>query len=254
MLKKRIIPLQLLFEGRLVKSISFDSFRDVGDPVKSSSVYNSQYGDELMLLNIDRSDRGIQPLIDHLDEISQVCFMPLTVGGGIQNAENAATLLASGADKILINSINYRDLSVTTDVAKIFGAQAIVAGVDCRWDDFSGTYTLFSDLGRCKESVDLETHIKQCQDAGAGEILIQSIDNDGRMKGYDIRLIEAAMAAARVPVVAAGGSGNYEHLKDAFLKTDVSGLGCGSLFNFSDSNPIRAKAFLTNYGLPFKVV
>ena len=109
-------------------------------------------------------------------------------------------------------------------------------------------------IGRQPMPVGLTEHVKRCTDAGAGEIMIQSIDRDGTMSGYDIRLIELTMAATGVPVIGAGGSGNYEHLKDAFLSTGVAALACGSLFNFSDSNPIRAKAFLSNYGLPFKVV
>ena len=126
--------------------------------------------------------------------------------------------------------------------------------IDAAWDPASNAYRTHSDCARKVEPVALEEHVRRCERAGAGEIMIQSIDRDGTMSGYDTRLIAQVMQATSLPVIGAGGPGNYEHLKDAFLETGVSALACGSLFNFSDSNPLRAKAFLSNYGLKFKVV
>ncbi|HDZ73844.1 MAG TPA: imidazole glycerol phosphate synthase cyclase subunit [Aurantimonas coralicida] len=254
MLKKRIIPVQLLVDGRLVKTVQFDRWRDVGDPVKSSAVYNSQYADELIFLNISRDRRSVADLQKLIKEVSTVCFMPMAMGGGITTAEEAAFLILNGADKIVVNSIAYGDSSVITKTADTFGAQAVVVCVDVRFDEERGDYVLYSDCGRRAQHVGLEEHVEHIIAAGAGEVMIQSIDRDGMMKGFDIALTQRVMAVSTAPVIAAGGSGNYEQMKDAFLATDVSALACGSLFNFSDSNPIRAKAFLSNHGLNFKKV
>lgn len=254
MLKKRIIPIQLLRDGRLTKTVRFEDGRDVGDPVKSSSVYNSQYADDLILLNIDRDRRSVEPLLDIIDAVSEVCFMPLSLGGGITQFEEAAALIHRGADKVVVNSAAYRDLQIISRIADHFGSQAVIVSIDARWDEAAQKHRLFADCGRQQMEVALEEHLGRCVEAGAGEIMIQSIDRDGTMQGFDIALIGKVVSMTTVPVIGAGGSGDYAHLKDAFLETDVSALACGSLFNFSDSNPIRAKAYCTNLGLPFKVI
>jgi imidazole glycerol-phosphate synthase subunit HisF len=253
-LKKRIIPVQLLLDGRLVKTRQFGAYRDVGDPVASSRVYNAQNADELVFLNINRSARDVEPLLKLLDRVSEVSFMPLSVGGGITSFESAARLIRSGADKVVLNSAAYRDLGLITRIADSFGSQAVIVALDARLDAASGEFTLYSDCGRAAEGISLEAHLERVIAAGAGEILVNSIDRDGMMGGYDIPLLKAVVAAVQVPVIGCGGAGNYNHLKDAFLESRVSALACGSLFNFTDSNPIRAKAFLTNYGIPFKTV
>lgn len=252
MLKKRIIPVQLLLNGRLVKTVRFGEFRDVGDPVKSSSVYSAQRADELVFLNIDRAQPSVKPLADVIAGVSKVAFMPIAVGGGIRSFDDAAFLIKNGADKVVLNSIAYRDKEIITLISERFGAQAVVVSIDAVRGPAG--YLLKSACGTVSEDVALDAHIKACEAAGAGEFFIQSIDQDGTMAGFDIPLIQKACACATVPVIGCGGSGDYNHLRDAFLETGVSALACGSLFNFSDSNPIRAKAFLSNYGLPFKVV
>ena len=196
MLKKRIIPIQLLLDGRLVKTVQFDRWRDVGDPVKSSSVYNSQYADELIFLNIAREERTIAPLLSLIEEVSRVCFMPLAMGGGIATARDAAELIRTGADKIVLNSIAYTDRGVIQQTAERFGSQAVIVSIDARFDEPLGVYALCSDCGRIRQNVSLEDHIKRCVDAGAGEIMIQSIDRDGTMQGYDIELVRRTQAAA----------------------------------------------------------
>lgn len=254
MLKKRIIPVLLLAAGRLVKPLRFGEWRDVGDPVKSAAVYNSQFADELLFLNVSREQRRVAELAPLIQAVSRVCFMPMAMGGGIASAEDAAFLILNGADKVVVNSVAYSHPEVLRQTAERFGAQAVVACVDAAWDARLGAYRLYSDCGRRLEPVGLPEHLANCEAAGAGEIMIQSIDRDGSMQGFDLRLIREAMRATTLPVIGAGGSGNYEHLREAFLDTDVSALACGSLFNFSDSNPMRAKAFLSNHGIRFKVV
>ena len=254
MLKKRIIPVQLLLNNRLVKSIQFASFRDVGDPVASSKVYNSQFADELIFLNVARDNKTVEPLKQVLDKVSQVCFMPLAVGGGIRTYEDAEYLIRNGADKVVLNTACYSNQDLITKIANTFGTQAVVVCVDVHLNDETNNYELFSHCGQKKEICDLLEYLDLCVQSGAGEILIQSIDHDGKMNGFDIPLIKQAVERVNVPVIACGGAGNYYHLKEVFLETNVSAVACGSIFNFSDSNLIRAKAFLSNYSLPFKLV
>ena len=253
MLKKRIIPVQLLLNDRLVKTVRFGEFRDVGDPVKSSAVYSAQRADELVFLNIARDQVSVKPLADVIAQVSKVSFMPFAVGGGIRTFEDAAFLIKNGADKVVINSAAYRDKEMITRISDRFGAQAVVVSIDARRSS-GGGYVLKSACGTATEDITLAGHIRACEAAGAGEFFVQSIDQDGTMAGFDIPLIREACRSATVPVIGCGGSGDYNQLRDAFLETNVSALACGSLFNFSDSNPIRAKAFLSNHGLAFKVV
>ncbi len=252
MLKRRIIPVQLLHGSRLVKTEQFGPYRDVGDPVASSRVYNAQNADELVFLNIDRDRRSIDPLIPLLERVSEVCFMPLSLGGGIRQLSDAEHLIRNGADKVVVNSIAYTDPGIISAIASKFGSQAVVVSIDARSTD--GAYVLYSDCGRVAQEARLGEHVERVTQAGAGEILINSIDRDGMMTGYDLELIGQVQSATTIPIIACGGAGNYEHLRDAFVTTDVSALACGSLFNFGDNNPIRAKAFLSNFGLRFKVV
>jgi imidazole glycerol-phosphate synthase subunit HisF len=253
-LKKRIIPMLLLHDDRLVKTVRFDTWRDVGNPVKSAAVYNSQYADELVFLNIARQKRSVERLARVIGEVSKVCFMPVAMGGGVSSADEAAFLILNGCDKVVINSAAYDHPEIITRTAEKFGAQAVIVSIDARWEPAYNDYRLFSDCGRVSRPVSLAQHLKACERAGAGEIMIQSIDRDGTMSGFDIELIKRTMSVTSLPVIGCGGSGNYVQLRDAFVATDVSALACGSMFNFSDSNPIRAKAFLTNQGIPFKVV
>ena len=252
-LKRRIIPVMLLEDGRLTKTISFGPGRDVGDPVKSAKVYSDQYADELVFLNISREHRGIAPLVDLLERVSEVCFMPLTLGGGITTLQDAKTLIQGGADKVVVNSAAYANPALLTEIAESFGNQALMVSIDCR-RVADGEWQCFSHCGRQQQGVPMYEHLQQVIAAGAGEILIQSIDQDGRMQGFDIALLAAVAQRVAIPVIGCGGAGHYEHLRDAFLGANVDALAMGSLFNFTDSNPIRAKAFLSNYSLQFKVV
>ena len=235
--------------GGLVKTCVFGSPRDVGDPVKSSKVYSDQDADELMLLHIDRAGRTLAPLIEAVAQIAEHCFVPLTAGGGINRLEDAEPLFLSGADKVLINSAAHRNVKVLTAIADCYGRQAVVAGIDVRLE--GGDFVLYSDCGRIRESTKLEEHIEVLAAAGAGELMVQSIDRDGKMAGYDLELLRRVVAASPLPVIVAGGAGHFLHLKEAF-DIGVDAAACGSLFNFGDNNPLRAKAFLKNYGIPLK--
>ena len=249
MLKKRIIPIQLLSNKRLVKTVKFSSARDVGDPVMSSKVYSSQDADELILLNIDRVKYSFDNLVSTVEKIGKECFVPLSVGGGIKSLDQARKLFSVGADKIIINSVTFDNSQLIKDIASLAGTQAVVVGIDAEL--ISGKYILRSNGSTIVQTVSLCDHISKIIELGAGEIMIQSIDNDGVMQGYDINLIEKVFRQSSVPVIAAGGAGNFSHLSEAFA-VGVSAVACGSLFNFGDNNPLRAKAFLSNLGIPLK--
>lgn len=249
MLKRRIIPIELLSGDRLVKTVVFDRPRDVGDPVKSSKVYSDQDADELVLLSIDRDCGNIHGLVDIVKRIAEHCFVPFTVGGGVNKIEDAELLFGAGADKVLINSAAYNDPVLISNIAQRYGKQAVVVGIDVRIDQ--GSYALYSCGGRKKESIYLNEHIDSVVRSGAGELLVQSIDRDGVMEGYDINLLKQVIARSPIPVIAAGGAGHFLHLKEAF-DAGADAAACGSLFNFGDNNPLRAKAFLKNHGIPLK--
>ena len=252
MLKRRIIPVELLANGRLVKSVSFGAYRDVGDPVKSSKVYSDQDADELLILNVVRGPDAVNLLAAQLRRIARECFVPITAGGGIRSIEDATLLFEAGADKVSVCTAAYNDLPLLEKVAARYGSQALVVCVDVR-RSADGELILMSDCGTQAQTIDLANHLRSVVKAGAGEILIQSIERDGAMAGYDLPLIQQVCATTALPVIALGGAGQIIHLKDAFDQ-GAEAAACGSLFNFGDNNPLRAKALLKNYDVPLKKI
>lgn len=252
MLKRRIIPVELLANGRLVKSVAFGAYRDVGDPVKSSKVYSDQDADELLILNVVRAPDAVAMLAAQLRRIASECFVPVTAGGGIRTVDDATLLFEAGADKVSICTAAFDDLALLTQIATRYGSQALVVCVDVRRLP-DGTPGLVSHCGTQPRQVSLETHLHRAADAGAGEILIQSIDRDGAMTGYDLPLVRQVCQATELPVIALGGAGQIVHLKDVFDE-GAEAAACGSLFNFGDNNPLRAKALLKNYDVPLKKI
>ena len=252
MLKKRLIPLMLLDNGRLIKTVKFAASRDVGDPVQSAKVYSDQNADELMILNVSRDDRTITKTLELLRELSKHCFMPLTVGGGIISIEDVRILIRSGADKVLVNTAAYRNLDLLKIIVSEFGSQALIIGIDCT-KEFD-KWRCLSNCGSVIEKIELENHLRQVQEAGAGELLIQSVDRDGVMCGLDLDLLRNVARCAKIPVIGAGGVGNYHDLLDGYRIKGIDAISVASLFHFSDSNPHRAKAMLQNHNLNFKLV
>ena len=251
MLKKRIIPIQLISKGRLVKTKNFSNPRDVGDPVMSSKVYSSQDADELLLLHIDKFDESIDVLVDTVEKISKECFVPFSVGGGINSIRDAERLFFAGADKIVLNTVTHSNPKVIREISDIAGIQAVVVCIDVKLIDQE--YLIFSKNNKIEKKITLQDQIEKVIDFGAWEIIIQSIDRDGEMIGYDLNLLKLVNSLSSVPVIAAGGAGNFQDLRHAF-EIGVSAVACGSLFNFGDNNPLRAKAFLKNYKVPLKLI
>ena len=237
----------------MVKGVNFDNYRDVGDPIFASRVYNSQYVDELIFLDIDATNENRKCRHQVIEKVSKECFMPLTIGGGIVSIEDIQLLLRSGADKVLINSASYSDVEFIENAVNRFGSQCIVIGIDVRQND-DKSYSLFSNSGQVKQDVTLEDHIKKMNFLNVGEIFINNISRDGTMIGYDLELINSVSQYTSLPIISCGGAGNLQHLVEGFTETDVSGLAMASIYHFSDNNPIRARAYLMNNDVDIKIV
>jgi cyclase len=253
MLKKRIIPMLLLSQGRMVKGKQFCAFRDTGDPVSAARIYNAQNADELIFLDIDasRSDSSFDTLEHTIRRVSAECFMPLTVGGGIDSVDKIQRLLLAGADKVAITTAVHTTPHLIKEASLQFGRQCIVVGIDVRFE--SGQYVMYTHGGTKAANVSLFEFIRDATILGAGEFLLQSIDHDGMMMGYDLKLATAVRSYTDRPIIIAGGAGSFMHLVDAFLSKAVEAVACASLFHFGDNNPIRARSYLLNQGIPMKL-
>jgi cyclase len=257
MLKSRIIPVLLMKGGRMVKGRRFTDFRDTGDPVSAAKVYSHQDADELILIDVEASRPGSQKnrreLYRVIEKVSEVCFMPLCVGGGVNSVQDAVTLIKTGADKVVINTAAVQDPSVISDCASALGSQSVVVGIDVKRKD--SEYTIYTNCAAIPHlDLRLEDHVRQMEEVGAGEIFINSIEQDGMMKGYDLDLLRRVRAFTRLPIIACGGAGDFSHLIQAFKEGAVNAAACASLFHFGDNNPLRAKAFLKNSGIPLKTI
>lgn len=248
MLKVRIMPTLLYKNFGLVKGVSFDSQRRVGDVMQSIKVYNMRQVDELIFLDIMATKENRKPDFQLIDDIADECFMPLTVGGGIKNIEDIRNLLKVGADKVAINSSAITNPDLIRLASNEFGSQCVVVSIDAkRLTD--GTYEVFTHSGtKPTDKTPLEI-AKNVESLGAGEILLTSIDRDGTMGGYDLELIKSVSQCLSIPVIASGGAGNYEHLFDALTEGKADAVAAASIFHFTEQTPLGAKQFLKTKGL-----
>ena len=254
MLKTRLIPTLLLKNGRLVKTIQFQTVenglgRDVGHCVKAPMVYDAQLADELIYLDMHASieGRGTEQLRDVVAGVVGECFTPLTAGGGISTLEDIRTLLKAGADKVSINTSALLDPGFITQAAEVFGSQCIVVSIDAR--RVADRYDVYSHAGTRPTGLNAADWARQVEAAGAGEILLTSIDRDGTRQGYDLELVQAVSDAVRIPVIASGGVGKLQDLVDGVVIGRASAVAAASLFHFTDQSPIKAKAFMKRYGI-----
>ena len=252
MLKRRIIPVLLLKGGRMVKGRRFTGFRDTGDPVSAARIYNAQKADELAFIDIEASVDNRGSLLSIIERVAEECFMPFTVGGGVRTTTDIKSLLRAGADKVLINTAAIETPELITAAADAFGRQCLVVGIDVRWEE--GDWRIYSHSGRQAVALSLREHLHNMERCGAGEFLINSIDRDGMMDGYDHELLQFVRAETSRPVIALGGAGHFQHLADVLAEDLVHAVACASLFHFGDNNPIRARSFLKNKGIPVKSV
>lgn len=250
MLKVRVIPTLLWKQFGLVKGVGFDSWRRVGSVLSAIKVYNQRDVDELVLVDIlaHQSDQG--PDFESINEFCQDCFVPLTVGGGITRIEQVQRLLRAGADKVAINTAAYKSPDLVNEIARRHGVQCVVASIDVRALD--GGWVCFSHAGRQSTGREVVSWARELEDRGAGEILITSIERDGTMHGYDMQLIETVVAAVKVPVIASGGAGNYQHMIDVVKQAGASAVAAASMFHFTEQTPAEAKAAMANVGIPVR--
>lgn len=250
MLKVRVIPTLLWKQFGLVKGVSFDSWRRVGPVLPALKVYNQREVDELVLLDIAAHVGNDEPDFESIDEFGQDCFVPLTVGGGITRIDQVQRLLRAGADKVAINTAAYVRPELVTDIANRHGTQCVVVSIDVREQE--GGWACFSNAGKLGTGRDAVAWARELEDRGAGEILITSIERDGTMRGYNLSLIEAVVRAVKIPVIASGGAGNYQHMIDAVKQAGASAVAAASIFHFTEQTPAGAKAALADAGIPVR--
>jgi cyclase len=251
MLKVRVIPTLLWKKFGLVKGVGFDSWRRVGPVLPAVKVYNQREVDELILVDIVAHLSSDDPDFESIDEFGQDCFVPLTVGGGITRIDQVQKLLRAGADKVSLNTAIYTRPELVTEIAMRHGAQCVVASIDVRANS-AGGWMCFSHAGQKATGRDVQTMARELEDLGAGEILITSIERDGTFQGYDLALIEAVVGAVKIPVIASGGAGNYQHMVDAVTQAGASAVAAASMFHFTEQTPAGAKEALARAGVPVR--
>ena len=254
MLKVRLIPVLLLKDGRMVKPIRFGAGgeRDVGSPVTTATIYNSQDADELVFLDIDPTDRGHEFLASVIHQVSEKCFVPLTAGGNVRTIEDIALLLRSGADKVSINRAAHERPAFIREGADKYGSQCIVVSIDAK--KVGDRYEVFTERGTKATGRELVTWAKEAASLGAGEILLTSIEHEGMMQGYDLDMIRMVADAVSIPVIANGGVGNRDHFIDGVRLGHASAIAASSVFHFSDSNLTQVKTFLKNAGIEMRPI
>lgn len=251
MLKVRVIPTLLWKNFGLVKGVGFDSWRRVGPVLPAVKVYNTRDVDELVLVDITASTELATPDYDSVRDFANECFVPFTVGGGITHIDQIQHLLRAGADKISINTAAYANPRLIEEAAHRFGAQCVVASIDTRRLD-DGSYLCYSHSGTVATDKHPVRWAQELEGRGAGEILITSIERDGTMQGYDLHVIEQVARMVNLPVIASGGAGNYEHMRQAIQDAGASAVAAASMFHFTEQTPAEAKKYLAAAGIPVR--
>lgn len=242
MLNNRIIPCLLLKNQGLVKTLKFKEPKYIGDPINAVNIFNDKEVDELVFLDITATVERKGPSFKMLEEIASECFMPLGYGGGICSLEDMKQIFSLGVEKVIINSHAFENPGLIKEAADTFGSQSIVVSIDVKKSLF-GKYEVYTRSGTYNTKIDPVTYARQMETMGAGEILLNSIDRDGMMTGYDIALLQKVAQALSVPLVACGGAGKIEHLAEAVTMGHASAVAAGSMFVFHGKH----KAVLISY-------
>jgi len=250
MLKKRIIPLLLLKNNKLVKTKKFEEFKNIGNPVSTAKIFSDSDADELIFLNINK-EKKVEDLINHISKIVEKCFIPLSAGGGIKSLDAAIKIIKSGADKIILNTICYKNKKLLKEIINKLGGQAVIASIDVKF--IMNKYVLFSNNGKDKEEISLEAHLEYLNEVGVGEVLINSIDLEGTMIGPDLKLNSIVSKISESPIIYSGGIGNYDHIKNLLINKNTSAVACGSIFNFTNTDPIMIKSYLMSNKLNIRI-
>lgn len=252
MLKRRIIPCLDVKDGRVVKGVQFQNLRDAGDPVESAIAYDAAGADELCFLDINASHEDRGPMLDVVQRTAAVCFMPLTVGGGIRDLEDIRRLLLAGADKVAIMTAAVNDRDIVRQAAEKFGSQCVVVVIDAK-RAAPGRWEIHTHGGRRPTGLDALDYAREVVALGAGEILLTSMDRDGAQSGYDLALTRAVADASSVPVIASGGAGAVEHLIAGIREGGASAVLAASIFHFGQVSIPQAKLAMARAGLPMRM-
>ncbi len=247
---KRIIPCLDVKNGRVVKGVNFVGLKDAGDPVEIAKRYNEEGADELAFLDITASHEGRGTIVDIVEKVAREVFIPLTVGGGIRTLDDINKLLHVGCDKVSINSPAIANPNFIDESSKRFGSQCIVIAIDAKRTGDS--WNVFINGGRIDTGIDALAWAKEAQERGAGEILLTSMDCDGAKSGYDIPLTEQMSSILNIPVIASGGAGTKEHIKDAFLHGADAALAA-SIFHFKEIDIMDLKHYLKHEGIAVRL-
>ena len=253
MLKVRVIPCLDVKDGRVVKGVNFLSLRDAGDPVEQARAYDAAGADELMFLDITASSDGRAATYDIIARTAEACFMPLSVGGGVREVEDARRLLRSGADKVSVNTAAVENPDLIAACADAFGAQCVVAAVDVK-TVAPGRWEVFTYGGRRATGLDALDYAATVVEKGAGEILLTSMDRDGVKGGYDIELLRRFSEAVPIPVIASGGAGSAQHLVEGVRDGGASAVLAASIFHFGEVSIADAKRAMAKAGVPVREV
>ena len=248
--RARVIPCLDVANGRVVKGVNFVELRDAGDPVEQARAYDAAGADELCFLDITASHEDRGTILDVVRRTAAVCFMPLTVGGGVRSAEDARALLLAGADKVAVNSAAVALPEVVADIAERFGSQCCVASVDAR--RVGERWEVFTHGGRRPTGLDAIDHALHLAELGAGELLVTSMDRDGTRSGYDLDLVRAIADRVSVPVVASGGVGGLGDLVAGIRDGHASAVLAASIFHFGEASVADAHAALAAAGIPVR--
>lgn len=236
MIRPRVIPALLLKGQGLVKTVKFKDPKYLGDPINVVRIFNDKEVDEIVLLDITATPQNRGPQFEVLKDIASEVFIPLAYGGGIRSMEDVSTLLGIGIEKLIMNTSAVENPSLIRDTADHAGSQAVVVSMDVK-KNFIGKYEVFTRCGQKKTGLDPVRHAMEVEKMGAGEILLNSIDCDGMMQGYDIELVRSVADAVKVPVVACGGAGNLAHVAEVIQQGHASAAAAGSMFVFQ--GPLR---------------
>ena len=256
MLKSRVIPCLDVKDGRVVKGVQFVDLRDAGDPVECAIAYDHAGADELCFLDITASHENRGAMIDVVRGAAEVCFMPLTVGGGVRGLEDIRNLLLAGADKVSINSAAVADRRIVHAAAEKFGAQCVVVAIDAKQVPKAGEpprWEIFTHGGRRPTGIDAVGYAREVAALGAGEILLTSMDRDGSKAGFDIALTRAVADAVTIPVIASGGVGTLDHLVAGVLEGHASAVLAASIFHFGEFTIRQAKERMAAAGIAMRL-
>ena len=252
MLAKRIIPCLDIIDGMVVKGVNFVGLKNVGDPIEIAKRYDEQCADEVVFLDITATYENRDIIKDLIQRAASELSIPLTVGGGIRTLDDFRMILSSGADKVSINSAAILNPQLIQQAADEFGVQCVVVAIDAKMRDDQSGYDVYMAGGRKNTGLDLIAWVQQCEQLGAGEILLTSMDKDGTRDGFDIDMLNAVLDVVSIPVIASGGCGNQEDIVEVFEKTNCDGALAASLFHYQEATIDDVKALCASHHIPVR--